>query len=448
MKVKLETIIFFLLNIIFISCSMDTFLNIKLFGFSLRFVFIPMIVLIVFGAIHLLSNKKSNHKVLFLGIVPVFIWLLFLIAFIPNTTILFRNIAYVIWLVIYLTFVPVIAHFIKNQMQLMKMLRYYLYSFFLVACFAIAQFILGTINIDLLIQQRWLNGVPRASGFSYEPSYLATYMLLGWAICFYLITSKSQWCKYLNCNRNIIFISIAIILSGSRMGILFLLFIPFVYVLFSLKSIFTRFQIKKNAIQYLIAIAVFTSSGLVYFTYNFDQALIYMNGLGVYGTVGHSYDMRSNDQKHTLEAFLRSPVIGYSLGGLPTQVALARGKSIKTQEEAKNYEGLNIFAEILAASGIFGFCFFMAFLYIIFSKNWRLIKFLKRIHPEWGKIIGALLLSFFCELMILIFNQNILRAYLWVHIAIVNCAFYVMMKFLKQKFESENIELLHVGPKN
>ena len=118
MKVRFETIIFFLLNIIFISSSMDTFLNIKIFGFSLRFVFIPILILIFYGIFHLLANKKSNKKILFLGIVPVFIWLLFLIVFIPNTTILVRNIAYVIWLIIYLAFVPTVSHFITNEIQL------------------------------------------------------------------------------------------------------------------------------------------------------------------------------------------------------------------------------------------------------------------------------------------------------------------------------------------
>ncbi len=431
MKFRFETIIFILLNIIFVSSSMDTFLNIKIFGFSLRFVFIPIILLTILGLFHVFSDKKSNNKILFLGIVPVFIWLLFLILFIPNTTILFRNIAYVVWLIIYLAFVPAVSHFIKSEIQLIKLLKYYLNSFFFIACFGIIQFVAGLLGIDLLIQQWWLNGIPRASGFSYEPSYLATYMLLGWVVNFYLITSKCQWNKYFNCSRNIIFISIAIILSGSRMGILFLIAIPLMYILISLKSIFLRFQIQKRAIQYLIALFIFISSSLFYFTYNFDQALVYLNGLGVYGTVGHSYDVRTNDQRATFNAFLRSPVIGYSLGGLPTQVALSRGKNITTQKEAKDFEGLNIFAEILAASGIFGFCFFMSFLYIIFRKNWKLIAYLKTAHPEWRKIIAALLLSLFCELMILIFNQNILRAYLWVHIAIINAAFYVMLNLLK-----------------
>ena len=440
MKLKLETIIFILLNIIFISSSMDTFLNIKILGFSLRFVFIPIILLIIFGFLHFFSDEKSNNKILFLGIVPLFIWLLLLILFIPNTTILFRNIAYVVWLIIYLAFVPAVSHFIRSEIQLIKLLKYYLNSFFFIACFGVIQFIAGLFGINLLIQQWWLNGIPRASGFSYEPSYLATYMLLGWVVNFFLITSKSKFNKYFSCSRNIIFLSIAIILSGSRMGILFLIAIPSLYILISLKSIFLRLQIHKRAIQYLVGLFIFITSTLGYFTYNFDQALVYLNGLGVYGTVGHSYDVRTNDQRATFNAFLRSPIIGYSLGGLPTQVALSKGKKITTQEEAKDYEGLNIFAEILAASGIFGFCFFMSFLYIIFRKNWKLICYLKIIDPEWRKIIAALLLSLFCELMILVFNQNILRAYLWVHIAMINAAFYVMLNVLKS-YSTSNPQL-------
>lgn len=415
---------------------MDTFLNLRIFGFSLRFVFIPILLLITFSIYYICYVKE---KLKFLGIFPALIWLLFLIAFIPNTSILVRNIAYVVWLIIYFAFIPILPIFVRYDIQFVKVIKYYLLSFSIVAVFSILQFIFGVFNIDLLIQQRWANGLPRASGFSYEPSYLATYMIIGWIICFYLIISKSYYRNYLNVHINIIFISLAIFFSGSRMGILFILLIPSIYIIYSLKSIIKNLKINKLAVKYFLIIAIAVSSTLVYFTYHFDQALVYLNGLGIMGTVSHSYVMRSNDQEDTFKAFKKSPIIGYSLGGLPTQVALIRGKTITTQKEAKDYEGLNIFAEVLAASGIIGFMFFAYYFYLLFKKSIMVSKLIKVFNPEFYKIAMAILLAFFCELLILIFNQNILRAYLWVHIAIVNCVFYVMVNMVKQKNTSQII---------
>ncbi|TAH27100.1 MAG: hypothetical protein EAZ07_02375 [Cytophagales bacterium] len=443
MKLSLKSLMFFLTLLIFITSSMDIFMNIKIGGFSVRFVFFPILLIIFFYIIKIIiSLEKIKFK--FLALKPALVWILFLIIFIPNTTIIVRNIAYIVWLTIYFAFIPSFSSFFYIE-DIVRLIKIYISSFTLVAIFAIFQFFLGIIDVDILIQQWWKNGLPRANGFSYEPSYLATYLILGWVICAYLMINKSIYVKYFNLKWNILIITIAIVLSGSRMGIIFTLLVPIVYILISLKSLFFRFRIDKLALKYVVILSVLIATVLVYFTYNFNQALVYLNGLGFYGTVNHSYLARSNDQSDTFKAFLNSPIIGYSLGGIPTQIAKIRGVVIVNQEEAKNHEGLNIFAEVLAASGIFGFCFFIAFLYLIFRKNLKLISYLKHINPEWGKIIAALLLAFFCELLILIFNQNILRAYLWVHIAVLNCSFFVFSNLLMQHYknvDSENKPLI------
>lgn len=430
MKIKLESFIFFLINIIFISSSMDTFLNIKLGGFSLRFVFVPIVILIIISTLYVIKNG-SSARLKFLGIIPALIWLFFLVLFIPNTSIIVRNIAYVMWLFIYFAFIPVVSLYIKNEFQLIKLVKYYIQSFFVVSIFCIVQFLLGLFKINLLVQQWWLNGLPRASGFSYEPSYLATYMLLGWVTCFYLIISKSQYIKYLRVNISIIFISLAIVLSGSRMGILFIIAIPLFFIIYSIKSLFIKFQISKLALRYFLIISLTISGSVVYFTYHFDQAIVFLNGVGLFGTVNHSYKVRTSDQDATFQAFKNSPIIGYSLGGIPTQIALIKqNKSITTQNEAKDFEGVNTYLEVLAASGFFGFIFFAYYFYLLFKKNLNISKIIRSFNPEFYKVVMAILLAFFCELIILIFNQNILRAYLWVHIAILNCIFYVMVTML------------------
>jgi hypothetical protein len=375
----------------------------------------------------------------FLGFVPAFIWLLFLIAFIPNTTIIVRNVAYIFWLLVYLLFVLAISSLIKNKNDFYSLFKRYIQSFSWIATFAIAQFVLGMLHIDILIQQKWLNGLPRASGFSYEPSYLATYLIIAWSVCFYLIISKSKYLKELHIFRTIILCSLAILLSGSRMGNLFILLIPSLYIVFSARTIPTKFTLQKRALKYLFMISFIVISSLIYFSYNFDKALVYLNGLGLYGTVNHSYVYRANDQEDTFKAFKKSPFIGYSLGGLPTQIALIRGKIITTQKQAKNYEGMNIFAEVLAASGIIGFLFFAYFLFSIFKKSISFYNKYVIIDYEYCIIGRALLLGLLCELAILAMNQNILRAYLWVHIGMVNVCFFVALRSLYVAYTKQQV---------
>lgn len=79
-----------------------------------------------------------------------------------------------------------------------------------------------------------------------------------------------------------------------------------------------------------------------------------------------------------------------------------------------------VFLEILAASGIFGFLPFILYIGILFVKPMQLVK---KLELENQKILTALLFSLLSEIIILQFNQNILRPYFWLHIAILSAYF-------------------------
>jgi hypothetical protein len=134
---------------------------------------------------------------------------------------------------------------------------------------------------------------------------------------------------------------------------------------------------------------------------------------------------------------MKSPLWGYSLGGIAPAIAQLKGYTTITQEIVKNTEGMCIFMEVLAATGIIGFVFVVGFMYQILFSGRRLRKL---IQPQFNvrlsqsiKIHHLLIVALIFQLLLLCLNQNILRNYLWVHIALVNVSFFVVKNSLNPK---------------
>jgi len=436
MKSPLFKIIFFLCFLVFLTSSFDVFLNLKVGGFSLRFAIVIMIIqILIFIFYQIITQFKKPLK--FLGFTYFFIWFLLLTAFIPNTTILSRNIGYILWLGVFTGFILLLPTFIQKEEDFIKLIKWYLVSFTAVAIFGLLQFSLGMVGIDLLVTQWWLDGrLPRINGFSYEPSYFSTYELIGWVICFFLIIFKTKLSSSFNAKISLFIITASLLLSTSRMGLIFVFGIILIYNFNEVKNTFITFKIKRKTLPIFLSFLSFIVICISFFFIYFDQIKFMLQGLGVYGYAGHSSEQRISELSDTFEAFWKSPWIGYSLGGIPSAIAQVRGTSINTQIQTKEFEGMNIFAETLAASGIIGFVFFMIFLSILFYKSLKLIKALKPLNAEFSNLLLALLMGLFIELLILNMNQNILRAYLWVHIGIVNLGYFVGKGILQKSIHS------------
>jgi O-antigen ligase len=219
------------------------------------------------------------------------------------------------------------------------------------------------LGVKFYLQQIFEGGIPRINGFSAEPSYYATFLLTGFVVNLYLLNNKSVYFgyKYLVLNQVLIFL--AIILSTSKMAIPLMIS---VLLWSSFVDLYTRFVknksfYKKDLFVFpLILIAIFI--GLYYFFFQLDKIRFLFGGLGIGGTVSHSVVIRERDFDNTLQTFINSPIIGYSLGGIPSAIGGLKGIEITNNVMAKKYEGMNIFMETLAGSGIVGFLFFAIFL--------------------------------------------------------------------------------------
>ncbi|WP_461052127.1 O-antigen ligase family protein [Spirosoma arcticum] len=290
-------------------------------------------------------------------------------------------------------------------------------TFLLISALGLTQLFLGLLGIDLYVEQWWIEGrLPRLNGFSYEPSYYATYLLIGFSLAYYLYRKRFILYGKLPLYTTIATL-LAIFLSSSRMGIL----VAFLQIV-SFELIVKRKNIKQLLLFLTVTVAV--TGAFLFVLFSNENLSFLLTGLGIMGSSAHSSLERLDGFITQLTIFSRDPLKGYSLGGVSQAIALEKGVTSFTQETIKPYDvSINIFIEALTASGLIGFAFFLWYIYCL------LVKSIRSAGTRGQTDVNSLLLNGFVwsllfEFIILCFNQNILRAYLWVHIAVLNGVFY------------------------
>ena len=153
--------------------------------------------------------------------------------------------------------------------------------------------------------------------------------------------------------------------------------------------------------------------GIYYVKSNFENVKFLLNGLGIAGTSAHSSNDRINALKTCIEIWKRSPLIGYSFGGVDPLIKLELGEVYISGDNGSG----NTIGELLVSSGIIGLVPLILYFKNILSKK----KYFN-LTNEQNNYYSALILSFAFEFIILCMNQNFLRVYVWMHIAIINCA--------------------------
>lgn len=405
-----------------LTTSFDIFLSWQVAG-TIRFTQVVLLIPMLYLLVCLLLGRRLYFPP---HIKWLFIWSCFLFAFLLNTVHLERTIGYWVWLMMNLFTIILVVNMFRKDVQIHRLLYFYGWSFVLVALFGLFQFFTAPFwhLATPLVTQWWVPyTLARINGFSYEPSYFATYEIIGWTMFLGLIYFKDTT-LYPAKQRNFLFaiLTISIILSSSRMGILMMLVLMGL-VLF--EKIFANcYQVlnkRKVSIPFLCNVIVFslTLVCLLFFfvsTVDFSQYEFLLNGTGIGGTASHSVDDRSLAMSRTFEIFLENPIVGVSLGGIPENISDMIGVS----GNLKSFEGSAVFLEVLAASGIIGIIPFLIYFFKMFYDSWKVARRFK------NKIVLVLLVALASELIILQLNQNILRPYLWMHIAILSAVLSVV----------------------
>ncbi len=410
--------------LILLTSSFDIFLVVQAGG-NYRFcqIITPVLVLLA------LIKAARGKRIPVLGAIPLVIWCAFQISFIPTTSFWPKSLGYCLWLLLNLGMVfSCVQLFSDNPRSLITILRWYLYSFAFVASFGIAQFLLAMLGFGGFFVKQWLipNEWARVNAFSYEPSYFASYLLIGFVFTGSLRRNRSS----LLSSRALLTIycltAIGIVLSSSRMGIFFLfadvflsqfrLFLSFFADLLRLRIALFKVRALIPTFLSIAFICTTAAAASIAIQKNPALALMLLNGTGISDTAAHSVIQRENSLEETFAVFLEHPLMGRSLGGVSSAIADLRGDSVQSFEDSKDSEGMSVFAEALAASGLIGIIPFVCFLVVTFQRPWQVAR---AAPPFYAVLLRALLRSLFFAWVILQFNQNMLRPYLWTHIAIL-----------------------------
>lgn len=423
MKISTKKIIRMCVFLSIYTCSFDIFGNITIAGFNFRFcqfIILPAMLLMLFSVV------RSGSVRLCLGLNYLLIWLAFQIIFMIRSPELENTLGYVLWLCFNIMTVYLIYYFAGTAYTIEELIKNYLNSFFGMAVLGLVQFFIYFLGIDFYVAQYWNRSLIRINGFSYEPSYYATYMLLGFVAYAYLIEKKDK--NIMNRKELLIkFIVIiaVMILSSSRMGWLMMavwIVTRSVHLMVQFVKMGKLTQFKAFYLFLLFPAAVL-GAFIIWDKLLKNGALSFMlDGLGLYGKSSHSATGRLNGLLRSIEIFKTNPWFGVSLGGVdPVTMQYMRAQ----YETGVNGKASSIIGELLVANGIVGMIPFLLYMKTLLCKAQWWEKNFKRYSLAY--VYKAMEWSLIFELAILCFNQNILRIYLWVHIGVI-CALYKEMK--------------------
>jgi hypothetical protein len=425
-----------LLIIIFISS--DIFLTIEFSGATVRFSNIIFLFLFILWAVYLIFTKKYAMPV-DRSFTPLFLFCFISLVSSLNSLFPLKSLVYSLWTIFSALTIVFLVWFVRNNKlsNLNWILNIYFYSFFVISIFGIYQILLPFLigrNTPFVIQWWQQYRIARINGLSYEPSYFATYLLMGCFIWFFLWLRNNESVRY----KGIILIVLSgvVILSSSRIGwIGIILMIAYGLVEFIVHFIINKkftFQSIKFFISFALLIMFSVVTFLVIITHQ-DTFQFLFKGTGLFGTTEYTYSIRNDRTAETIKVFLDKPVntvIGVGPGGVGAYI----NRDPENFEKLWTTEPSNITAELLASVGIVGFLIFSWFIWNVFSRLWKLYKN-NDIIKKYRSICLALFAGLFIELLMLQFNQNYMRPYLWLHIGICIATVNVIEHLLKNNRE-------------
>ena len=420
-----------LIHWIFIVClwtaSCDLILVINVGG-SLRVCQLLLCCVIFAALIHAVQQGRILWAK---GSTALSVWLLTQFLFLPAAGESLDMSAQVLVLLV-LTVLGVFAavQLYGNSLLVQSLMKAYLASFVFVSLFGLVQFTLPLLGLPspLVTQYIILKKLARINGFSHEPSFFATYVLMGWIMLLDLGRSGAELTRSKIWKGATIVVTLALILSTSKSAWVFMLVEGAVLsssrvsrnvrlFLQRLQAGVFSFRKPRPAVAFLWLFSpILLSYGFIKLSQAIDPWL-FLAGTGIGNTASHSASERTRSTLATWDALKDNPWIGRSLGGVPIYIAGRRGFHLSNFDEYRKFWGFPVPLEVLVASGIIGF---IPFVLYVWSTTFRAARLARRSWPgERARWLRALARAMIYEWFILLLDQNLLRVYVWFHMTMV-----------------------------
>ena len=303
-----------------------------------------------------------------------------------------------------------------------KIFKLYWLGFLLTGFHAFSQLFLSFFGIiDPFVRQH-IGKLARPHAMTYEPSYYALYMCT--FVMFYnakvllenksILRSKKVW--------SMLGLNLLLLLSTSTGAFFAYFFFLGVGLFFSLFTVAKKQApiLRKKLRFFFFFLCLFFSILYVIFPQIFN---IYFLKFFIGAALKHgSFMTRWEGIVNAWEIFVKNPIFGVGLGGvgpLIHQNDILQGAGIKELDysEIALLDPTNVLTEVLASLGLFGLC---GFIFLGFAIYIPFKKALQNpfVTSSQKNTCIALMISLVTSMLVLQFNQNIFRTYLWVHTAL------------------------------
>jgi hypothetical protein len=423
-------IVHWLVVISLFTASFDTILNFDIGG-SLRLCQLLMFLVFIAALAHAVQSGRLLWP---RGSNSLSIWILIQLFLIPLSGVIFLGLEFFAQLIFMVFCIFALVQLYGCSRYVHSLMKMYLLSYVFVGCYGLFQFavpLAGLTPIANLIERQWVvhGKIARINGFCYEPSYFATYLIMGWIMLVELRLSRARITHGRLWQLAMLAVTAALFLSTSKTAWVFMAVELVARVLpsfrkkvssffrgwFSGKILFVapRRHVLRRAVLFVVVLIV----GGVFLSQYIKDPTIFLSGTGLGHQPAHSLNDRTGAAYATLGAFKEHPFVGRSLGGVSVYIASRDGIEVTTLEQSHSYWGFPVLMDVLVASGIFGFIPFLVFLYANTFGALRLAA--SRWPAERAKWVRALARAMIFEWLVLMTDQNLLRIYIWFHIAMV-----------------------------
>ena len=343
----------------------------------------------------------------------VFAFLLVLnlgLCFVTKSESLVYQLGYEAWFALDIALTVLCVGAFQTQEEKDFLLRVYLMAFVVMAAVCMFQLVTGLFGFEFYVDQ-YMGYLPRCDAFLSEPSYYACFALPGWVFFSYMIEMGETamftpaWYK-----RIWGLLTMAVVFSTSRMSFLMI----GAWLAFRLFNTFLTGERKKERrrrVLFLVGGTLVAVLMLVAFYYlaSFIKELWSSGGFEV-GFVDRITDVSGSDTPRiegmlaTLYAFWKNHLlVGSSLGGAYAEVMRVAPDDV--------WQVSNLFAELAVSLGVPGLAALAIYMVGIIRKSCAV---------KGNPVVMALLWGLLWQLGILQFNNNGLRIYLWVNIALLS----------------------------